>query len=58
MEAKSSSSGDCGNSWGGVHEHGGWEAVGGGQATVLTLVGVRGLRIEKGRKLECVEYGT
>jgi hypothetical protein len=58
MEAKSSSSGGCGNSWEGMHEHGEWEAVGGGQAKVLTLAGVRGLGIEKGRKLECVEYGT
>jgi hypothetical protein len=41
-----------------MHEHGEWEVVGGGQAKVLTLPGVRGLGIEKGRKLECVECGT
>ncbi len=58
MEAKSSSTGSCGNSWGGVHEHGEWEAVGGGQVKVLTLAGVRGLGIKKRRKLECVECGT
>jgi len=29
----------------GTHEHGEWEVVGGGQAKVLRLVGVRGLGI-------------
>jgi hypothetical protein len=40
-----------------MHEHGEWEVVGGGQTKVLTLAGLRGLGIEKGRKLECVECG-
>jgi hypothetical protein len=42
MEARSSSSGGCGNAWGGIHEHGEWEAIGGGQANVLRFVGKKG----------------
>jgi hypothetical protein len=42
MEEKSSSSGGCGSVGGGIHEHGEWETVGGGQAKVLKLVGIRG----------------
>jgi len=52
MEAKSSNSGRCGNIGGGMHEHGEWEMASGNQAKVLRVVGVRGLRIKKGRKLE------
>ncbi len=37
-----------------MHEHGEWEVVGGGQAKVLRVAGIRGLRIKKGRKLEFV----
>jgi hypothetical protein len=58
MESKSSTNGGCGNEGEGVHEHGEWEVVGGGQKKVLKLDGVRGLGIEKGRKLEFVGCGT
>jgi hypothetical protein len=47
MEARSSSSGGCGSTGGGMHEHGEWEVVGGFQAKVLRVVGVRGLKIKK-----------
>jgi hypothetical protein len=57
MEARFSSSGGCGSIWGGMHEHGEWETVSGNQAKVLRVVGVRGLRIKKGRKLEFVGGG-
>jgi len=30
MEARSSSNGNYGNAWRGIHEHGEWEVVGGG----------------------------
>jgi hypothetical protein len=43
MEARSPSSGGCGNEGGGTHEHGEWEAANGGQAKVLKLVGIKGL---------------
>jgi len=58
MEATFSSSDNCDNAWGGMHEHGEWEALGGGQANVLRFVEIRGLGIEKGRKLECVGCET
>jgi hypothetical protein len=51
MEATFSSSDNCDNAWGGMHEPGEWEAPGGGQANVLRFVEIRGLGIEKGRKL-------
>ncbi len=35
MEARSSSSANCGNARGGIHEHGEWEVASGGQAKVL-----------------------
>jgi len=54
MEARSLSNGGCGRTRGGMHEHGEWEVVGGGEAKVLRVAGVRGLRIKKGRKLEFV----
>jgi hypothetical protein len=57
MEARSSSTGGCGSIGGGMHEHGEWEAVGGSQAKVLRVVGVRGLRIKNGKKLEFMGGG-
>jgi len=57
MEARSSSSGGCGNIRGGMHEHGEWKIASGSQAKVLRVVGVRGLRIKKGRKLEFMGGG-
>ncbi len=58
MEARSSSSGGCGNTRGRTHEHGEWEVASGGQTKVLKLVVVRGLGIQKGKKLEFVGCGT
>jgi ribosomal protein L15 len=58
MEVRFSNCGGCGNAGGGTHEHGEWEAVSGGQTKVFRLVGVKGLGIEKGRKLEFVGCGT
>jgi hypothetical protein len=57
METTFSSSGNCGDTWGEMHEHGEWEVTSGGQAKVFRLVGIRGLGLEKGRKLECVGCG-
>jgi hypothetical protein len=57
MEARFSRNGGCGNVGGGIHEHGEWEAIGGGQEKVLRLAGIRGLII-KGRKLEFVGCET
>jgi len=51
MKARSSSSGGCGSIGGGMHEHGKWETVGGSQAKVLRVVGVKGLRIKKGEEV-------
>jgi hypothetical protein len=45
MDARLSSSGDCGNVRGGIHEHGEWEATGGSQVKVLRLARVRRLGI-------------
>jgi hypothetical protein len=44
MEARSSSSGSCGSARRGIHEHGELKVAGGGQAKVLIIVGVKGLR--------------
>jgi len=58
MESRFSNNGSYGSEGEGVHEHGEWEVASGGQEKVLKLVGVRGLGIEKGRKLEFVGCGT
>jgi hypothetical protein len=45
MEARSSSSGDCGNAGGRTHEHGEWEVASGGQAKVFRFARIKGLKI-------------
>ncbi len=42
------SSGGCGNTREGAHEHGEWELVGGGQEKIFRFAGIRGLGIKKG----------
>jgi hypothetical protein len=45
MEARSSSNGGCGNTRGRIHEHGEWEATGGGKTKILRFIGIKGLGI-------------
>ncbi len=58
MEARSSSNGNCGNAGGGTYDHVEWEATSGGQAKVLILAKIKGLGLEKWRRLEFVGCGT